>query len=73
MTDDELTGLARQALNMAGKAYEQTDYGGMVLASCHEGEGIHRMASSYLKRDWGGAGWTTSGRKTSALACCARW
>lgn len=43
MTDDELTGLARQALNMAGKAYEQTDYGGMVLASCHAGEGIHRM------------------------------
>ena len=43
MTDEELTGLARQALNIAGKAWENTDYGGMVLASYHAGEGICRM------------------------------
>ena len=43
MTDEELTGLARQALNMMKTALEVEKHQGILLATCHEGEGIHRM------------------------------
>jgi hypothetical protein len=43
MTDGELEGIAAQALNMAKRDIEQQRDFSFLLASCHKGEGLHRM------------------------------
>ena len=44
MTENELEGLARQALNMAKTELEQKDRLGMLLASYRKGERLYRMS-----------------------------
>ena len=43
MTDKELEGLGAQAFNMAKRDMKQGEFS-FLLASCHAGEGLHRMA-----------------------------
>lgn len=57
MTDPQLIGLARQALNMMKTAMER-GHRGILLANYYEGEGVHRMdrvekiLADLLGEDW---------------------
>jgi hypothetical protein len=44
MTDARMTGLAAQALNMAKRDMEQRSDFNFLIASYHEGDGLHRMS-----------------------------
>lgn len=68
MTQPELEGIARQALNMARTARDQKRWEtSIVLATYHQGEGLHRMEKvEQILREKLGPGWLDSGSRKDA-------
>jgi hypothetical protein len=63
MTDAELEGIAAQAFNMARQEMEQRGTFSCLIASWHEGEGLHRMKKiEALLIEKLGEGWLNSGQ-----------
>lgn len=67
MTDKELEGIARQALNMSITARAIENYGGAILANYFDGEGLRRMRKvEQLLEKVLGEGWLGSGEAKDA-------
>ena len=68
MTDQELLGVARQALNIAKTEYELAGWpAGIVLISWHAGEGVHRMRRiERMLQEKLGERWLSSGPRKAA-------